>query len=126
LLGVDINNGVGTLTLTLPAMDDSYNVSISGGTGSANISVADGAAIHFDIDGGVGSVNIDLPNDAAVRIDASTGLGSVNLPSSYVRQSGSDENFVGEDGVWETAGFENAERQIFIDYNGGVGSFSIS
>jgi hypothetical protein len=125
LTNLDINNGVGSLSLTLPAMDDSYNVSISGGTGSTSISVAEGAAIHFDIDGGVGSVTIDLPDNAAVRIDASTGLGSVNLPSNYVRQGGSDENFVGEDGVWQTAGFDRAEHQIFIDYNGGVGSFNV-
>src|SRR5690606_37654345 len=115
LTGVDINSGVGSLNLMLPSMEQSYNVRVGGGTGSTSISVAEGAAIRFTIGGGVGSVTIDLPDNAAVRVDASTGVGSVNLPSSFLRQSGDEENFVGEEGVWQTEGFEEAERQIYID-----------
>ena len=69
----------------------------------------------------MGEVTIKLPEDAAVRLDASIGVGRVQVPSNFRKISGGDSDFVGEDGVWETAGFDSADRQISIHFNGGVG-----
>jgi hypothetical protein len=126
LTRLHVNSGVGSVNLTVPAMPDSYDVSISGGTGSTNITVEEGAAINLDITGGVGSVTVDVPNGTAVRLDASTGVGQINVPSDYERTSGDEENFVGDEGIWQSPGYDNADRKITITYDGGVGSFTIN
>jgi len=125
LTGLHVNTGVGSVNLTLPNMPDSYDVNISGGTGSTDITVDEGAAVTFEISGGVGSVTVDVPDDAAVRVDASTGVGGIDVPSNFQRISGDEDNFVGDEGVWETEGFADADRQIVIRYEGGVGSFEV-
>lgn len=127
LLGLDANIGVGSVTLDLPAMPGSYPVSLNGGTGSTTVNIFDGTAVDLNINGGVGSVLIDIPQDAAVRVDASSGVGAVNLPGDFTRISGDDDggNFVGDEGVWETEGFNSAEQQITIVFDGGVGTLTL-
>jgi hypothetical protein len=125
LTGLHIISGVGSINLSLPGTPEVYNVDISGGTGSTNVTLEEGAAINLKIGGGVGSVTVDVPDGAAVRLDASTGVGSVNVPSEFVRVEGSGENVVGENGVWETSGYDTADRKINITYDGGVGSFTV-
>ena len=125
LTGLNVSSGVGSLTLTLPAMDTAYDVQINGGTGSSDIKVGEGAAINFNINGGVGSVTIDVPDGAAVHVVASTGVGGIDVPSNYKRISGSDDNFVGDKGEWESPNYAESDRQINIEFEGGVGSFSL-
>jgi hypothetical protein len=125
LTGLRVNMGVGSVDLKLPAMTDAYDVNLSGGTGSTSIVVEEGAAVTFEISGGVGQVRVDVPSDAAVRVDASTGVGGIDVPANFARISGDEENFVGEEGVWETEGFAEASRQIIIRYDGGVGGLEV-
>jgi hypothetical protein len=68
--------------------------------------------------------SLDIPRNAAVRLDAETGVGSINVPSHFNQISGSRET-VGESGIWETTNFDNAEYRITIEFNGGVGEFTI-
>ncbi|MEO8609880.1 MAG: DUF5668 domain-containing protein [Chloroflexota bacterium] len=125
LTSLHVNSGVGSTELTLPAMQDSYTVDISGGAGSTNITVEEGTTVDFTIQGGVGSVTVDVPEGAAVRVEASTGVGSVNVPTNFASVSGDTHKFVGEDGVWESAGFENSDRPIVIHYEDGVGTLTV-
>jgi hypothetical protein len=122
LTNLRLNVGVGGNDLVLPATGETYPVFISGGVGSTDITVADGAAIRFDINAGVGSITLDLPEDAAVRIQANGGLGEVDVPSDYTHISGE-----GSDGVWENAKYDEAgaDERITILYNGGVGGLTI-
>jgi hypothetical protein len=121
LTGLDIDVGVGKVSIYLPATSEGYNAKIAGSVGETYIDISEGADVHLDIDGGVGEVTIKLPDDAAVRLDASIGVGRVQVPSYFRQVSGGDSDFVGEDGVWETAGFDSADRQIIINFDGGVG-----
>lgn len=126
LRGLDVNAGVGKVTLSLPSMDESYAVSLDSGTGEADIRIEEGAAITFTISGGVGDISIDVPDDAAVRLDGKTGVGSINVPGSYERMdSASDNPSVGEDGIWQSPNYDSATRKIVIEFNGGVGSLKI-
>jgi hypothetical protein len=70
-------------------------------------------------------VTVDVPEGSAVRVEASTGVGSVNLPANYASVGGDADKFVGEDGVWESAGFDESDRQIIIHFEGGVGSLTV-
>jgi len=125
LLDLDINVGVGDIVLRLPAMSETYTADIDGGVGDIRIYIEPDTAMVLGVDGGVGDTIIELPSDAAVRVRADTGVGNIRLPSSFHRISGDSDNPVGEEGVWESDGFEDAERQIIITYNGGVGNLTV-
>ncbi len=104
LSGLDVDAGVGNVDVTLPGAEESY---------------------HVEINGGVGDITITLPEGVAVQVDAEVGVGSLNLPSGLQRVSGDDDSFVGDEGVWETEGFDNAEVQITIRFDGGVGNLTV-
>jgi hypothetical protein len=125
LTRLNINSGVGSMNLNLPVMPDSYDVTISAGTGSIDIEILEGSMLNLDINGGVGGVTIDVPDNAAVRIEATTGVGGIDVPGNYQRVSGDESDFVGERGVWQSDSFENASQQITIEFDGGVGGLTI-
>ncbi len=103
LADLKLNMGVGSMDISLPAPTQDYEV---------------------DINGGVGEVILTIPKDVAVQIDVSTGIGDVDLPSSWIQIEGED-GVLGEDGVWQTEGFQTSENQIYIKFDGGVGSFEV-
>lgn len=121
---IKLETGVGKVGLTLPAQEKAFAASISGGVGKTDLSIPAGAKGKLKISGGVGEVIVSVAADAALRIKANAGLGSVNLPDGFVRVKG-ENNFVGVSGVWESANFAEAEKRIIVDFDGGVGSFSL-
>ena len=121
LTGFNLDVGVGEIRIMLPATAETYTARIAGSVGETQIEIEEGADLRLDIDGGVGEVTIDLPEGAAVRLDASIGVGRVRVPSDYRQVSGGDSDFVGQDGVWESPGFDSADRRIIITFDGGVG-----
>ncbi len=126
LTGLNVNTGTGAVTLALPALPDSYNALVNTGTGGVDIDIPEGAALSLRISSGTGGVSIDLPNDAAVRLVGSVGTGGIDVPSWLRRVGGDDENnFIGDDGTWETAGFSTADQQITINFSGGTGGLDI-
>jgi hypothetical protein len=125
LTSLDLDVGVGQIKIFLPGTSDGYDAKITGSVGETYIEIEDEADIRLDVDGGVGEVTIKVPTDAAVRLDASIGVGRVRVPSSFKQVSGGDDDFIGENGVWETPGFNTAERRIIINFNGGVGGLIV-
>ncbi len=121
---LDVNGDVGDFQITLPATGKAYDVYINGGVGAFEVVLERGAAVNMTIDGDVGEFVIDVPADAAVRVDAELDIGNVNVPSNFIRVSGGGD-FVGESGVWETPGFDDAEVKIVIVFNGGVGDLTV-
>jgi len=119
-----VNGGVGSVKVSLPNMDDAYNVVLNGGVGDLKVDMAVNSAINFQIKGGVGQVIIDVPDDGAVKVDANTGVGNIDVPSSYSKVSG-DNKTVGEEGVWQTSNFDASKRQITIHFDGGVGNLTV-
>lgn len=120
LTSLNLNLGVGAVTLRLPAADAAYTATLSSGVGEANITIAPDAALTLTVSGGVGATTIDVPDGAAVRLDASGGLGAITVPGSLTLVSGDGDN-----GIWESEGFSGADRRIEISYNGGVGGLTI-
>ncbi len=121
---LEVDGDVGDFQITLPAMEKAYDVDINGGVGAFEVILERGAAVNMRIDGDVGEFVIDVPADAAVRIDAEIDIGNVNIPSSFVRLSGGND-VIGESGIWETPGFDEAEVKIVIVFNGGVGDLTV-
>ncbi|HEX2909035.1 MAG TPA: hypothetical protein VHO69_19335 [Phototrophicaceae bacterium] len=121
---VELEGGVGETFLNLPASSSRYAVKVSGGVGASHITIADGAALNLKVDGGVGGVEVHVPATAAIRVEADGGLGGVSVPAGFKRVRGGD-NFIGTSGVWETEGFNIADKQIYIHFNGGVGGLKV-
>lgn len=123
-LELDINGGVGTLNLDLREMNVT-GVTASLGVGGTEIWLpATDASYAVSIDGGVGGVTIHLPEGANVQLTADVGVGGIDVPGYLSRVSG-DDGFIGGSGVWETEGFANADVQITIEYDGGVGGLTV-
>jgi hypothetical protein len=120
---VDADTGVGTLTLVLPKQAAPIDVDVDGGVGQTKIFVPDNASVDLDVDAGVGATEITIPPNAAVQIKASGGLGSVTVPKSVQRMD--KPEFMEMGGVWQSPGFDLAERKIIIRYDGGVGQLTV-
>ncbi len=120
---VDADTGVGTLNLVLPQQDEKITVEVDGGVGQTKVFVPDNANVDMDIDAGVGATEITVPPNAALQIKASGGLGSVSVPKSLQRMD--KPEFMEMGGVWQSPGFDLAERKIIIRYDGGVGQLTV-
>ena len=144
LSDLKFNGGTGNTVLKLPTMGGNYGVALNSGTGELNVDIADGAnitlranngtgktrlkigrnaTIDAKITGGVGECVIDLPAEVAVRLKATSGLGKVRVPSNYIALK--VDEFVATSGTWESPGYDTAEHQITIKYEGGIGGLTI-
>jgi hypothetical protein len=122
---LSVSSGVGQINVSLPSTSESYAAQISGGVGEMNVTIPAGPDVTLTISGGVGASTIVVPEGAGIRLDADSGVGGVNLPGDLQRTSSDDESFVGAHGTWETDNYAEADQQITITYEGGVGSLDI-
>jgi hypothetical protein len=118
-----IDAGVGTLAVILPSQTAKFTADVDGGVGQVKITVPEHTDANLQINGGVGAFDVTIPTNAAVQIRADSGLGSVNVPKSLKRLSKKD--FIEQGGLWQTEGFDLAERRIIIRFKGGVGAFNL-
>jgi hypothetical protein len=126
LSALDVTGGVGQIELTLPTRLDKLEARVQIGVGHMIVNVPAAGALNAHIKGGVGATHIQLPPDASVRIEASSGVGNLNLAARFQRVSGDESGFgLGQRGVWETAGFSSADRQIVIYFDGSVGELRV-
>lgn len=121
---LEVDTGVGRMQIDLPAQAQTYNVDLDSGVGQTTINIPDGADVRLEIDGGVGTTEVNIPPGAAVQLTADTGIGGISVPQEMRRVSGKPD-FMDNSGVWQTEGFELAERRIVIRYDGGVGQFRL-
>ena len=119
---IDLNNGVGELGLELLDGAD-VEMRINNGTGKTTVTIGANASVSAKIAGGVGECVIKLPADAAVSLKASSGLGKIDVPDHF--EAVKVDQFVAISGRWETPGFADAENQITLKYDGGVGALRI-
>ncbi|MCY4537994.1 MAG: hypothetical protein OXE52_07155 [Chloroflexi bacterium] len=121
---IRLETGIGKIALTLPTQAAPISAKVSGGVGKTDIVIPDGGCGKLDIDGGVGEVIVTLSPEAAVQLNATAGLGKVDLPESF-EQLKDTGHVIGVDGIWETPNFKGADKQIILDFDGGIGSFQL-
>ncbi len=113
----------GSNNITLPSNAKTYDMSYHGSSGSGDINVPTDANLTMTVEGSSGSISIHLRGNPAVRVEVNdNGSGSVNVNGSLKRLSGSSNQ---DQGVWESAGYANADQKILIIVNR-VSSGSIS
>ncbi len=126
LTALDATNGVGEMRMTLPVTAEPLQVRVQAGLGRVELTVLDGAAVHAQIKGGVGECVVNVPPRAAVRVSGKAGIGDINVGGRLQHVSGGQGEFaLGKSGVWETPDFAQAERQIIIEFEGGVGELRV-
>lgn len=121
---IELETGIGTVDLILPAQHSAFSARVTGGVGKTDIAIPAGCAGRLVIKGGVGETTIGVSPESAIRLVANTGLGKVKLPERLIRH-GDHRDFMSTKGVWETEGFDSAEQQTTIEFDGGIGSFQI-
>jgi hypothetical protein len=121
---LEVEGGVGALELILPAQELPYAAAIKSGVGEITLVVPNGAFVTLDIDGGVGATTITTPYETPLQVRAETGIGSLNLPKSLEKIRGGD-GIVGASGIWQSEGFDLADRRVVVHYDGGVGELTI-
>ncbi len=124
LTALDITSGVGEMNVTLPSRADDLEARLQVGVGKLDLTIPSGASLHAAVKGGVGETVINLPADAAARVEARSGIGELNIGSRLQKLSGSSSG-ISPNGVWQTPDFENAERQIVIHFDGGIGELRV-
>jgi hypothetical protein len=89
---------------------------ISGGAASFKVKVGQPlATTNIDVSTGVSEVEISIPQNVACEITSASGLSSSNF-----------DGFTKKDnGVYTTAGFENAKNKLFIRMTGGISDFKV-
>lgn len=125
LTGLSIDQGSGSLDLQLPSSTQAYNADLNGASGSMEVTFAADSDVTVRLNGGSGSIKLSVPTGSAVQLQIrSSGSGSVNLPS-WLQEVKVYSN--GKEGTWQTAGFDQAQHQIFIIGDDlGSGSFAIN
>jgi hypothetical protein len=120
-----INGGVGELNLDLAALELT-ELRIEIGVGSVDLTLPEPVeSYEVRVDGGVGRTVLNLPEGVPIRLEAETGVGDLSIPGGFERISGSGDSVVGDEGVWETEGFDEGTPHIEIEYTGGVGDLTI-
>ncbi|MCY3799262.1 MAG: hypothetical protein OXG84_15745 [Chloroflexi bacterium] len=117
-----IETGVGQAQLTTPLRQKDFAAQVKGGVGKAAITIPAGSQAQLEVIGGVGAFSVAVAPGAAIRMKAKTGLGRFNLPEGIKRVDSASK---GMNGTWETPDFADADQPVLIDFQGGIGSFSL-
>ena len=121
-----LHGGVGETKAYLPATAAGYDMRLHGGVGEVKLQLPGSTSISLDIQGGVGEITLDVEAVDAIRLEASGGISDVTVPSHLHRVRGGNADFeLGKSGVWETDGYADAEHQVAIKYQGGIGSLRL-
>ena len=113
----DLNVDVGAASLDLDLTPFKINkLDINGGASSINIRIGDqDKDCHIKIDSGASSINIKIPEDFACEVKSNLVLSSKDL-SGFNRVS---------DGTYVTDNFSGSSKNISIQIDGAVSSFTV-
>lgn len=93
------------------------HVDIDAGACKMNILLADnGTDITLDVDSGVSDINIEVPSSMGCRISVESALTSKDFPGFTMVNKG----------LYQTPGFNESEHKIFITFDCGVSTISVS
>lgn len=117
-----VNSGSGGADMTLPGGD--YDMTFDSGSGSVEIVFPDSGRHAFRVQSGSGSVTMIIPAEMEVRLVVEdAGSGGLHLRRDDLTriERGQDE----DEGVWETAGYEDSRDRVELRLDTGSGSVTI-
>jgi hypothetical protein len=119
LSALSVDGSSGSFRLALP--DGDYPVQYDASSGSTRINLPEAGQIDLDIEGSSGSLILYLPESMEARLDVSDGSGSLSLDDRFTQVSGDDP----DEGVWETAAYDDAPNRITLTLDVGSGSVRV-
>jgi hypothetical protein len=124
LTGVDIKAGAGNVTLTMPGSDTGYSAKLEAGVGNVKMTLPADGTLDLKVNAGLGNIDITVPEGTAMQVFVNSGLGKVNFASNlnFTKTGSRDKD---NDGTYETPNFSSASHKIVINYDGGMGNFSV-
>jgi len=125
LVDLEVEGGVGEPRISLPETAHSYDVDFEAGVGSSTIRLPHETSVNLDIEGGVGTVRILAEAGTALHLKAEAGVGNVRVPDD-MRSIKEERELLGRGGIWQTEGFDMAQHQVYIKFEGGVGTMDLS
>jgi hypothetical protein len=121
LSALNVDGASGSVDMVLPGGD--YDMAYDVGSGSVTITLPDAGRHEFLLDGGSGSLAVLLPSTMeAMVIVADKGSGGLRIDMSRFSQIEAGDD--GE-GVWITAGYEDASDRITLILDTGSGNVSV-
>lgn len=112
LESLDYDASTGSTTILLPESTEGYETRLDASTGAMTVFLPADSNLTLHLDGSTGKVTFNAPENAAIRIEVeSGGTGDLKLPEGFSKISGLDDR---DEGVYETAGYDQAEYQILI------------
>ena len=112
---IDIASGASKMDLDLSKFKV-RKLLVKGGATSMDLKLGQPMAVmNVDVSTGVSEVNISVPSNAACHIISKTGLSSKSFDGF---ESKSDNEY-------QTAGFDNAPRKIYLNLKGGISDFNV-
>lgn len=123
LLLETINLGSGNFSLDSGASASySGSIAVESGDVALNLDDDDSGTLRVAIESG--DARISLPDGVALRVEVTIESGDINAGNRMERVSGG-ETLTGNSGVWETAGFADAERHLTITLTISSGDLTI-
>ena len=117
LSNFDVDAGSGGIYATLP--EGAYDVNIDLGSGASTWVLPGSGNGEYTIDGGSGGMKLLVPQSIEARVEVDGGSGGFSADSRFIQTS------AGDNSVWETANYDNAENKIEIQIDQGSGSVTI-
>lgn len=114
-----VEGGSGSMALMMP--DGDYDAFYDAASGSSRITLPGSGRQTFDVEGGSGSLVFYLPESMEARLEVEDGSGSFNPDERFTQISGDER----DEGVWETAAYEDAPNRITLNLDIGSGSVRI-
>lgn len=112
-----LDAGVGSTDVDLNALNV-RELDVNAGVGSVKVIMpAHAGSVMANVDGGVGTVSILIPQDVPARIRTRSGMGGVSVNQARFPRTG--------DNLYESQDFASATNRIELDVNTGVGGISI-
>lgn len=119
-LELDIESGIGNVKLDLQELH-LKDIQLETGVGSITLALAfPQQSYRVTVESGIGETTIILPQGAAVRFESEIGLGNLQFPTGLERVNGDEEQ-----GIWQTSDFDTADVQITIVFSGGIGNLIV-
>jgi hypothetical protein len=109
---LDYDASTGSTTILLPESTEGYETKLDASTGSITVFLPADSNLTLHLDGSTGKVTFHAPEGGAIRIEVENGgTGDLQLPAGFTKVSGLEDR---DEGVYETAGFDQADYQILI------------
>ncbi len=120
LMELHLEGGSGSTELFL--LDGDYDVFCDARSGSMRMTMPGSGNQTIEIEGGSGSLTLYIPDSMEAQVEVQGGSGSFRLHGGRFHQVRGDER---DEGVWETAGYDDASDKVDLFIDVGSGSVDI-